>query len=373
MVEVKVTDDDDVDVWVPSVIVKEMGNRKSFFVKPLKNLSWNDDGGEAPKPNITVDSSNIRLTPLTVSVERYRLMESVEVILCDNSYTVCLKGGNEPLLFKHDAMRPSEETIAKLVSQNATEVNAAITPQTSLSSGENGENEVPEEHNREDESRKRKRGEVEHNPDLKLLLESSEEGNSSTAGVQAKDTTMVLPFAKKSPFWKILETSEGFQRAPRSPHFGPLVKESKEQLREEHAFGMMVNHSSLLESFKDLEPDVSISELNSLKASFAELKKHGFNVSAPLGRISKLLALKDRQLRTIEERNGFHGQIMALKGDFGEMERKILELERQQVAMKEQRDVAYQKICEMESCARDRGVELDNLESEFKATSSAPW
>ena len=48
------------------------------------------------------------------------------------------------------------------------------------------------------------------------------------------------------------------------------------------------------------------------------------------------------------------------------LKHKILELERQQVALKE-------KICQMESCARDRGVELDNLESEFKATSSAPW
>ncbi|WZY70330.1 hypothetical protein YC2023_002570 [Brassica napus] len=27
----------------------------------------------------------------------------------------------------------------------------------------------------------------------------------------------------------------------------------------------------------------------------------------------------------------------------------------------------------MESFAKDNGIELDNLESEFKATSSAPW
>ncbi|KAF3607969.1 hypothetical protein DY000_02050899 [Brassica cretica] len=47
------------------------------------------------------------------------------------------------------------------------------------------------------------------------------------------------------------------------------------------------------------------------------------------------------------------------------MEHKIIELEKQQVDLKE-------KICQMESCARERGVELDNLKSEFKATSSAP-
>lgn len=52
MVEVKVMDD---DVWVPSVIVKEFGNGKSFVVKSFKILSWND-GGEVPNPNMTVSS-----------------------------------------------------------------------------------------------------------------------------------------------------------------------------------------------------------------------------------------------------------------------------------------------------------------------------
>lgn len=125
MVEVKVTDG--VDVWVPSVIVKEVVNRKSFVVKPLKYISWNDEG-EAPKPNRTVGLSSIRLTPPTVSVKSFGLMESVEVfiepgwrpgmvtsILCDDMYTVCLKATDKTLVFTHDAIRPTEETIAKLV------------------------------------------------------------------------------------------------------------------------------------------------------------------------------------------------------------------------------------------------------------------
>lgn len=101
-----------------------------------------------------------------------------------------------------------------------------------------------------------------------------------------------------------------------------------------------------------------MSQLDSLKVSFAELEKHGFNVSAPLARINKLVALNERQIKKMEEGNGFNRQIIALKEDFDEMER-------QQVALKE-------KICQMESCARDRGIELDNLDSEFKATSSTP-
>ncbi|KAF3610011.1 hypothetical protein DY000_02050900 [Brassica cretica] len=306
MVEVKV------DVWVPSVIVKEMVNRKSFVVKPLKYLSWND-GGEKPKPNRTVGLSSIRPTPPTVSVKSFGLM-----------YTVWFKSKNQYLEFKHDAIRPSGETIAKLVSQNTNEVNVAINPQMSLSLGENGEKEVPEEHNREDDSRNRKRGEVEHTSDLSeaaatesvssltataleqteagteeftVLPESSEEVNKNQVM-----QIVVLPFAKELSFWKELQTREVFQRAPpQAPHFSPLVGES-EVFREGQALGLMLTFSKLVESVKDLEPDVLMSQLDSLKASFAKLKKHGFNVSAPLTRINKLLALKDRQQKAIEMR-----------------------------------------------------------------------
>ncbi|KAJ0244527.1 hypothetical protein HA466_0191470 [Hirschfeldia incana] len=386
MVEVKV--DDNVDVWVPSVIVKELGNRKSFVVKSLKNLTWNDGGGEEPKPNITVDSSSIRLPPPTVSVKSFGLMESVEVfidpgwrpgmvksILSDERYTVCLKATNQSLVLKHDAIRPSQETIAKLFLQNTSEVNAPSTPQTSLNLGENGEKEVPDEHIREeDENRKRKRGEVEHTPVLSeaaatesvssltaTALEQTEAGTEEISSrVESSEEVnnnqmlkvVVLPFAKKeSSLWKELETKEVFQRAPQNPHFSPLVGET-EVFREALALAMMLTFSKLVESFKDLEPDVPVSQLDSFRESLAKLQKHGFDISAPLARINKLLALKDKQLKEVEEKKGLDRQIMALKQEFMEMEHKILELE---------------------SCARDRGVVLDNLESEFKATSSASW
>ncbi|XP_056844994.1 DUF724 domain-containing protein 2 isoform X2 [Raphanus sativus] len=382
MVEVRVKG---TDVWVPSVIVKEMGNRKSFVVKSLKNLSWSDDGGEAPKPNITVDSSSIRLTPPTVSVERFGLMESVEVfidpgwrsgtvtsILCENRYTVCLKGENGSLVFKHDALRPSEETIAKLVLQNTSEVN-----------GEK-EKEVPDEHSREDDSRKRKRGEVEHNPDLSETETATEtesvssltESGTEEFTVQPEsneevnnDETMrivVLPFAKESSLWLELETKLVFQRAPQqTPHFSPLVGKP-EVSREGRALGMMLTFSKLVESFNDLEPDVPMSQLDSFRESFAELRKQGFDVSAPLARINKLLGIKSKQLKEMVKRNGLEGEMMALK-------HKIVELERQQVALREESETAYRNLSQMESRARDPGVVLDNLESEFRATSSAPW
>ncbi|WZY70331.1 hypothetical protein YC2023_002571 [Brassica napus] len=302
-------DDDEVDVWVPSVIVKVMGDKKSFIVKPFKHISWDD--GETPKPNRTVGLSSIRLTPVHVSVERsYGLMESVEVflepgwrsgtvtsLLCENRYTVCLNATNESLVFKHDALRPSGESITTLVLQNTSEVNAAITPQMSLSSGENGEKELSETATESVSSLAPSPARSAGTEEISVqpvpfkwfhgwLQESSGEVNnnqkrkrehnlsSSTPGVEA--TTMVLPFAKKSHLWKELETME------------------------------------------DLEPDVSMSQLDSLKVSFAELEKHGFDVSAPLARINKLVALKDTQLKKMEEQNGFNRKIMALKEDFGE-------------------------------------------------------
>lgn len=320
-----------------------MGNRKSFVVKSLKNLSWSDDGGEAPKPNITVDSSSIRLTPPTVSVERYGLMESVEVfidpgwrsgtvtsILCENRYTVCLKGENGSLVFKHDALRPSEETIAKLVL-------------------------VPDEHSREDDSRKRKRGEAEHNPDLSESVSSL----TGTALEQRESGTEEITEQE-------LETKLVFQRAPQqTPHFSPLVGKP-EVSREGRALGMMLTFSKLVESFNHLEPDVPMSQLDSFRVSFTKLRKHGFDVSAPLARINKLLGIKVKQLKEMVERNGLEGEMMALK-------HKIVEVERQQVALREESETAYRNLSQMESRARDPGVVLDNLESEFRATSSAPW
>ncbi|CAN7110535.1 unnamed protein product [Brassica rapa subsp. narinosa] len=266
MVEVNDTDDDDeVDVWVPSVIVKVMGDKKSFIVKPFKHISWDD--GETPKPNRTVGLSSIRLTPVHVSVERsYGLMESVEVflepgwrsgtvtsLLCENRYTVCLNATNESLVFKHDALRPSGESITTLVLQNTSEVNAAITPQMSLSSGENGEKE---------------------------LSETATESVSSLAPSPAR--------------------SAGTEEISVQP------------VSDQSGLG---NHTT---QENDLEPDVSMSQLDSLKVSFAELEKHGFDVSAPLARINKLVALKDTQLKKMEEQNGFNRKIMALKEDFGE-------------------------------------------------------
>lgn len=153
-------------------------------------------------------------------------------------------------------------------------------------------------------------------------------------------------------------------------------------------------YSGLLEKFKDLETDVPLSQLHSLKDSFLELKKHGFNVTMALSRIDKLLSLKDRQLNILEELKGFDKERTNESSnnrkatqEFDEMERnilevkqKMLELQRQEAALKEQKepakeqkDATFKKICQIESCARDLCVELEDVEFAFETTLSAPW
>ncbi|CAN6815673.1 unnamed protein product, partial [Brassica oleracea] len=70
-------------------------------------------------------------------------------------------------------------------------VNDAAIPRTSLSLGENREKEVnlvPEKHNREDESHKRKRGEVEHNPVLSETAVSPLSPSQARTSIALKQT-----------------------------------------------------------------------------------------------------------------------------------------------------------------------------------------
>ncbi|XP_010458541.1 PREDICTED: DUF724 domain-containing protein 5-like [Camelina sativa] len=252
---------------------------------------------------------------------------------------------------------------------------------------------MPKKHNSQVYTRKRNRGQLEDSSDLNETVLSSNRtcnvGKNFVPNVeetQANDTEMVFPFAKKSPLWKTYESTEVFKRVPQSPHFSPLSN-TKEDFREGQALGLMVTYSMLLEKYKDLETDVSVSQLHSLKDSFSELEKYGFNVATALSRIDKLLALKDRQLNILEERKGLDKEMTdessnnrKAKLEFDEMERKILEVKqkmlellRQEAALKEKKDASNKKICQIGSCARDLGVELENVEFEFETTLSAPW
>lgn len=178
---------------------------------------------------------------------------------------------------------------------------------------------------------------------------------------EAEDiTTMVLPFEKKSPFWKKIESMDIFKIFPQSPHFCPLL-EVREDTRELFAVGRMLTFAALLELVKDLQPEDPISSLTSLNNAFSELKKHGFDVTVPELRISKLLSLRDRQEKIMEE----------LKG----AEKVTAEKESKKVENKLQRlnEEVDKEIDESKSCEAMIVHQLEDVRLQYHATAAAPW
>ncbi|CAH8331081.1 unnamed protein product [Eruca vesicaria subsp. sativa] len=182
---------------------------------------------------------------------------------------------------------------------------------------------------------------------------------------EAKDITMVLPFEKKLPIWKTVESMEVFKTFPQSPHFTPLL-EIREDAREMSAVGMMLTFSGLLEEVKALKLNNPIRSLNSLSASFAELEKHGFDVKVPTLRISKLLSLIDRQAKKMEELKGAEKVTAEKERNKVENERKILEL-------KKLNEEADKELTQSKSCEAKIGQQLEDVKLQFHTTASAPW
>ncbi|CAA0160167.1 unnamed protein product [Arabidopsis thaliana] len=195
----------------------------------------------------------------------------------------------------------------------------------------------------------------------------------------AKSARTISPFAKKLPFWKSYETDELYKSLPQSPHFSPLFK-AKEDIREWSAVGMMVTFYCLLKEVKDLQLDDSSSKLSSLSSSLAELEKHGFNVTDPLSRISKVLPLQDKRAKKAEERKCLEKKIECeeierkrFEEEFADFERIIIEKKRQALVAKEKKEAADKRIGEMKTCAETIDQEIKDEELEFQTTVSTPW
>ncbi|CAH8304866.1 unnamed protein product [Eruca vesicaria subsp. sativa] len=205
---------------------------------------------------------------------------------------------------------------------------------------------TPENGTREDNNRKRKR-------------------EQNLSSVEETEATMVLPFKKKLPIWKTVESMAVFKTFPQSPHFTPLL-EIREDSREMSAVGMMLTFSGLLEEVKALKLNNPISSLNSLRDSFAELEKHGFNVKVPMLRISKLLSLIDRQAKKMEELEGVEKVTAEKERIKVENERKILELQK----LNEEAD---KEIAQSKSSEATIGQQLEDVKVQFHTTAAAPW
>ncbi|XP_010474951.1 PREDICTED: DUF724 domain-containing protein 1-like [Camelina sativa] len=302
------------------------------------------------------------------------------------------------------SVTPLKQTEARAEGEKSPEKTLEPTREQNCLGGSTRER-LPEEENRlnsKDGSRKRQR-EEEHNSQsqaeitdkgkkmcndddqpLSTELSSYQSPNvvyDPAAVVEETPAKYISPFAKKSPFWKAYETHDLSKTAPQSPHFSPLF-DANEDIREWSAVGMMVTFYGLLNEVKDLHLDVSSSKLSRLSTSFAKLEKHGFNVTNPQSRISKVLSLQAGRAKKVEERKCLEEKIEAeemerqkveeemaeLERKRAELERKILELKRQEVVAKEKKEAVDKMIAEMKSCAETIDQEIEDVEIEFQTT-----
>ncbi|KFK35413.1 hypothetical protein AALP_AA5G281400 [Arabis alpina] len=193
------------------------------------------------------------------------------------------------------------------------------------------------------------------------------------------DTTMVLPFAKKSPLWKVIESMEAFKSVPQRPHFSPLL-ECEEVSREGDAIGAMVTFTGLIEKLNKIQVHDPVSVINSINECFLKLEKHGFSVTEPLTRIGKLLSAKESQSQAMEELKVFERKISEADNkrrkceeDIEDVVKMITELQRQEVLLKESKVTMDKEIARMQSHAVVLDQKVQNVEEEFQAIVAAPW
>lgn len=130
------------------------------------------------------------------------------------------------------------------------------------------------------------------------------------------------------------------------------IKETKNMSSD-----MMATYYNLLDEVKDLKLDVSVSQLNSLGVSFAELEKHGFDVEAPKLRINKLLSIQDSHAKMVEEMKCFEKKKeeenikkRELEEELAEVKLKILELQRRRKLLgKEKKEAVDKNMVELKS------------------------
>ncbi|KAG7595670.1 Agenet-like domain [Arabidopsis suecica] len=255
---------------------------------------------------------------------------------------------------------------------------------------------LPEEENSKDGSTKRKR-EEKHNSASSVMDETDGTCNGSESEISNtgksicnNDDVDDQPLSTELPYYQSLSVVNSFAAdaeetpAKSARTISPFAKnplfKAKEDIREWSAVGMMVTFYCLLKEVKDLQLDDSSSKLSSLSSSLAELEKHGFNVTDPLSRISKVLPLQDKRAKKAEERKCLEKKIECeeierkrFEEEFADFERIIIEKKRQALVAKEKKEAADKRIGEMKTCAETIDQEIKDEELEFQTTVSTPW
>ncbi|CAN8314417.1 unnamed protein product [Cochlearia groenlandica] len=193
-VDVMETKGDEV-VWVPSIIVKEMEDGNNFI-------------------SVVVDSS---IQPSGNRPSSSRSMPLVEADTIANSQpSSLLQRRSRTVIYGHNHVATKTELGLHVTPSPSVTVTALEQSEAETQENTSSTKTVEHSESSEDNNRKRKREEE--------LISAT--ADSVVVVVEETKTMMVLPFAKKSTFWKTFETMQVLERVPQNPHFSPLVNET---------------------------------------------------------------------------------------------------------------------------------------------------
>lgn len=188
-----------------------------------------------------------------------------------------------------------------------------------------------------------------------------------------------LPFVKKSPIWKTIESMEVFQIVPQKPHFCPLG-ETKEEYREGSAVGIMVTYAGLFEKISMLQFNDARSIFDRTLESLLDLEKHGFDVTLLRRRVNELLSIRDGQGQLLDDFKDSEMKIIErskettkLEEEMIEIRKKISELEEQLDSTKSRKQTEDLEIARLQSHVASINDRVQSARRDFEKLAAAPW
>uniref|UniRef100_A0A2P2L4E7 Uncharacterized protein n=1 Tax=Rhizophora mucronata TaxID=61149 RepID=A0A2P2L4E7_RHIMU len=190
---------------------------------------------------------------------------------------------------------------------------------------------------------------------------------------------LCLPFVRRSPVWKTIQSMEAFQIVPQQPHFHPLA-ECKEDYREGLAVGYMITFTSLFEKISSLQVEDPRSTLESILESLLDLQKHGFDVTLLQGRVNELLSIKEAQEELASQLKDSEREMKEqadskreLQGKINEIEKKIAELQEELTAANVEMEGTDLNIARSSAKLAVINLRINNVRHDFEDAAAAPW
>ncbi|GMI70085.1 hypothetical protein HRI_000677800 [Hibiscus trionum] len=188
-----------------------------------------------------------------------------------------------------------------------------------------------------------------------------------------------LPFVKRSPVWRTIESMDVFQILPQKPHFLPLA-ENREEFREGSAIGIMVTFASLFEKTSMLHFDEPRDTFDIILESLSDLEKHGFDVTRLRHRLNKLLSLKEGHNQHLGERQNAEREIIEntkeiskFDEEIEEIEKKISRLQERHASIKSDKEAKNLKVGSLKLHVSFLNKLIKDASHDFNKIATASW